>query len=90
MGERFSNHKYDIKNRPQQNELATHCHKHKHHDTEKDLEVFIIDYGIPLVGLQKLLEDKYICKLQTLYPIGMNVEIGPYANEMYKCWKSTP
>ena len=64
MSELFSKHKYDIKNRPQQIELATHCHKHKHHDTEKDLEVFIIDHG-------------------------MN-EIGPYAREMYKYWKSTP
>ena len=90
IGERFSKHKCDIKNRPQQNELVTHCHKHKHHDTETDLEVFIIDHGIHLLGLRRLLEDKYICKLQTLYPNGMDVEIGPYAREMYKCWKSTP
>ena len=90
MGEHFSKHKYDIKTRPQQNELATHCHKHKHHDTEKHLEVFIIDSGLPMLGLRKLLEDKYICKLQTLYPNSMNVEIGHYAREKYKCWKSTP
>ena len=90
MGERFSKHKYDIKKRPQQNELATHCHKHKHRDTEKDLEVLIIDHGIHLLGLRRLPEDRYICKLQTLYPNGMNVVIGPYAREMYKYWKSTP
>ena len=58
MGERISKHKYD-KNRPQQDELATHCHKHKHHDTEKHLEVFIIDYGIPLLGLRKFIEDTH-------------------------------
>ena len=57
MSERFSKHKYNIKNRPQQNELATHCHKHKH-DTEKDLEVFIIEHGIHILGLPRLLEDK--------------------------------
>ena len=49
-----------LKIRPQQNELATHCHKYKYHNTEKELEVFIIDYGIPLLGLRKLLKDKYI------------------------------
>ena len=75
MSDRFSKHKYDIKNRPQQNELAAHCHKHKHHDTEKDLEVFIIDHGMHLLGLRILLEDKYICKLQTLYPNEINTVI---------------
>ena len=44
MSERWPKHKYDVKNRTTQNELATHCHKD--HDLEKDIEVFILDHGI--------------------------------------------
>ena len=36
MSEQCSKHKYDVKNRPTQNELATHCHKD--HDLVKDLK----------------------------------------------------
>ena len=86
MSDRFSKHKYDIKNRPKQNELAAHCHND--HDIENDLEVFILDHGIPLLEHRKFLEDQYICKLQTLQPNGMNIDIGPYAKEMYRCWTS--
>ena len=86
MSERFSKHKYDIINRPEQNELAAHCHKD--HDLENGLEVFILEHGIPLLQHRKLLEDKYICKLQTCQPNGMNVDLGPYGKEMYECWAS--
>ena len=34
MAKRWSKHKYDIRNRPDQNELATHCHHN--HDIEKE------------------------------------------------------
>ena len=86
MSDRFSKHKYDIKNRPKQNELAAHCHKN--HDIENDLEVSILDYRIPLLEHRKFLEDQYFCKLQTLQPNGMNIDIGPYAKEMYRGWTS--
>ena len=86
MSEWWSKHKYDVKNRPTQNELATHCHKD--HDLEKDIEVFILDHGIHSLEERKHLEDKYICKLQTLQSNdrGMNRETGPYAKEMYQLW----
>ena len=68
MSNRYSKHKYDIKNRPKQNELASHCHDD--HDIEKDLELFILDHGISSLQKRKFLEDRYICKLQTLHPSG--------------------
>ena len=82
MAERFSKHKYDIKNRPQQNELA----EHKGHNIEKDLDIFILDHGIPDLKRREFLEDKFICKLQTMPPHGLNTKIGSYAKEMYRCW----
>ena len=89
MSDRWSKHKYDVKNRPTQNELATHCHKD--HDLEKDIEVFILDHGIHLLEERKRLEDKYICKLQTLQSNdgGMNRDTGPYAKEIYQLWTTT-
>ena len=86
MSERFSKHKYDIRKRPQQNELAEHCHGT--HDPEKDLEIYILEHGIPELGRRELLEDKYICKLQTMQPHGLNINIHSYAKEMYKSWTS--
>ena len=86
MSVRFSKHKYDIKKRPEQNELSTHCANN--HDPEKDLEVSILDSDLKDVQQRKFMEDRFICRLQTLQPTGMNSEIGPYGIEMYQCWKS--
>ena len=41
MAVRWSQHKYDIRKRPDQNELSKHCCRN--HNLEKDLEVFILD-----------------------------------------------
>ena len=86
MGNRWSKHKHDIIYRPTQNELATHCHKN--HDLEKDLEVYILDHGIPLFAERERMEDRYICKLQTHHSNkgGMNSDVHAYAKEMYELW----
>ena len=86
MADRFSKHKYDINKRPQQNELAEHCHGT--HDIQTDLEVSILDHGIPDAKQREFLEDIFICKLQTMPPHGLNVNIHSYAKEMYECWST--
>ena len=40
----YGKHKYDIKKGPDQNELAAYCHPD--HNVSKDLELYIVDYGI--------------------------------------------
>ena len=89
MSTRWSKHKYDIINRPSQNELATHCHKH--HDLEKDLEVYILDHGIPVFAERERMEDRYICQLLTHQSNkgGMNIDVHLYAKEMYQLWTKT-
>ena len=79
---RWSKHKYDILNRPGQNELATHCHKN--HDLEKDLDVYILDHGIHSFAERERMEDRYICKLQTHQSNngGMNSEVHAYAKKL--------
>ena len=87
MATRWSKNKWDIINRPNQNELATHCHHN--HDLEKDLEVTILDHGFPLLSERERMEDRYICRLQTLQSNGggMNIETHAYAKEMYQLWE---
>ena len=63
MAVRWSEHKYDIRKRPDQNELSKHCCRN--HNLAKDLEVFILDYGYDRLDERERIEDKYICRLQT-------------------------
>ena len=84
ISKRFSKHKYDTANRPQQNEFTQHCEKN--HDLSKDIEIYILDHGIPSLPARERMEDRFICKLQTLEPTVMNKRIGSYAKEMYKLW----
>ena len=86
MCDRYGKHKYDIKKRPDQNELATHCHQN--HDVSRDLEIYIVDYGIHNLEERKRREDKVICQLQTMGRHGLNEVIGQYAKEMYATWTS--
>jgi len=87
LNTRFSKHKYDIKNRPDNSELAEHFNKN--HDINKDLEIYILETDIPNHQRRILLEDRWMCKLQTLQPTGMNKDGGSYLKEMYPSWTSS-
>ena len=82
---RFSKHKYDFKKRPDNSELAEHFHQN--HDF-KDLEIYILQTDIANVNERLYLEDKWMCRLQTQQPTGLNKEGGNYVKEMYTCWTS--
>ena len=84
MSVRWGQHKHDIKKRPDQNEVATHCHAD--HNIDKDIEVFILAHGIDNEKERERLEDKLICKLQTMGKHGLNERINAYAKEMYATW----
>jgi hypothetical protein len=86
MTDRWGKHKHDVKHRPMQNEFATHCHKD--HDLDRDVEAFILAYGIQDDGKRERLEDKLICKLQTMGDHGLNSKVNAYAKEMYTTWTS--
>ena len=84
---RYSGHKYDINNRPDNCDFAKHCARTPH-VLDEDLEFFIIEHGIHDESARKRAEDKYICKLQTLKGTGINCDLGSYAKEMYTSWTS--
>ena len=81
LSERFSKHRYDIKNRPDNNELAKHFHGS--HNLNDDLNVTILQNNIKTASARRYHVGKWICKLKTLAPHGLNTEIGDYAKEMY-------
>ena len=86
LQDRMSKHRYDCKRRPDNTELSAHFHRKKH-DPEKDMEIFILQTGLKTVEEREFYEDRWICLLQTLQPKGINKEVHPYAQSMYKCFK---
>ena len=84
---RFCGHKYDIKRRPDNCDLAKHCRSSKH-DLEKDLGITIIEHGIQHQDRQRGAEDKYICKLQTFQGSGIDKSMRSYGREIYTTWKA--
>ena len=75
---RFSKHRYDVKSRPDNSELAEHFHKDH---TEKDMEVFILQTNLPDVKQREFFEDRWICRLQTQGEL--NTDLHQYAKDMY-------
>ena len=48
-----------------------------------DLNVTILQNNIKTVAAWRYQEGKWICKLKTLDPQGLDTEIGDYAKEIY-------
>ena len=87
LADRFSKHRYDIKNRPDNTELSAHFHDD--HNLEKDLDVVILKSNLPTATERLFYEDYWICRLQTLQPSGINIDGGNYVKEMYG-YSNTP
>ena len=51
--------------------------------TNDNLTVTISQSNIKTATARRYHEGKYICKLKTLAPHGLNTEIGDYAKELY-------
>ena len=76
LSERFSKHHYDIKNRPDNSELAKHFHES--HNSNDHLNITILQNNIKTAAARRYHEDKWICKLKRLAQHGLNSEIGDY------------
>ena len=85
LRKRFSKHRYDAKNRPDNNELAARIHKHQH-EFDKDIEVLILKGNLHQKLERELWEDKFICLLGTKAPTGLNIELKHYGRELYEAF----
>ena len=72
LRENFSKHRYDAKNRPDNNELAAHIHKYQH-EFDKDIEVLILKGNLHQKHERQLWDDK-----------GLNIELKYYGPELYE------
>ena len=81
LPERFSKRCHDIKNKPDNSELAKHSFES--HNLNGDPNVIILQNNIKTANVLRYHEDKWICKLKTLAPHNLNTETGDYAKEMY-------
>ena len=86
LRDRFAKHRHDIKKRPDNTELAEHFHTG--HD-DGDMEVLILESGIYTEEEREMREDRWICRLQTLQPTGINKSMKQYAKDMYTSYKNT-
>ena len=78
LAESLSKHCYDIKNRPDNSELAKHFYESN--NLNNDLNVTILQNNIKTAATRRYHEDKWICKLKSLAPHGLNTDS---AKEMY-------
>ena len=85
LRERFSKHSHDVKNRPDNNELAAHIHKHQH-EFDKDIEVLILKTNLHQKHERESWEDKFICVWGTKAPTGLNIELKHYGRELYEAF----
>ena len=74
-------HRYNIKNKSDISEPAKHFHESR--NLSDDLNVTILQNSIKTAAPRRYHENKWIFKLKTLVPHGLNTEIGDFAKEMY-------
>ena len=84
LATRFVKHRYDIKNRPNNSELAEHFHTG--HNMEEDLDITIVQKDLSSTSKREHMENRWMCKLQTRHGTGLNIDCGPYVKEVYNIW----
>ncbi|XP_066926568.1 uncharacterized protein [Clytia hemisphaerica] len=84
LSTRFSKHSYDIGKRPKNSELAEHFHRDH---SFADLEVMILESDFSSSAERERAEDKWMCRLQTLAPSGLNKDCHGYAKEVYQMFR---
>ena len=84
LSNRFTGHRSDTKLYPNATELAHHFHKSSTCDISRDLRVTILQQGISgSKDACEFQEDRWITRLGTKYPNGMNIELKHMAKTYY-------
>ena len=75
------NFEHNIKNKLENSKLAEHFQES--YSLIDDLNVTILQNNIETAAARRYHEGKWICKLKTLAPHDLNIEIGDCAKDMY-------
>jgi len=82
LSDRFTNHRHDVKHRPEACKLAEHFH-----DNDccfsSDLRVSVLEQVTESEDLREYKEDRWITRLQTMNPSGMNAAYGTDFGSVY-------
>ena len=72
-----------VQHQKQTRQQRTCKHFHESCNINDNLNVNIIQNNIITAATRRYHEDKWICKLKTLAPYGLNSKTGGYAKEIY-------
>ena len=87
LSQRMSKHRYDFNKRPHNNELTKHLAE-TNHSFETDIEVSILQRDVTSVQQREFVEDKFICRLGTKQPNGLNIALHQYGDDMYQSYQA--
>ena len=82
LSNRFTNHKHDAKHRPEACKLAEHFHANDC-SFDSDLRVSVLEQVTGSTALREYKEDRWITRLQTISPNGMNASYGTDFGAVY-------
>ena len=81
---RFNGHRSDVKVKQKACELSQHFHESKNCKIEKDLKVYILqDNATGTREKREFMEDRWITRLNTKLPNGMNSNLKDFAKTFY-------
>ena len=84
---RFNGHHSDVKVKPKACELSQHFHESKNCKIEKDLKVYILqDNATGTWEKREFMEDRWITRLNTKSPNGMNSNLKDFAKTFYSVY----
>ena len=86
LSNRFTNHRFDVINRPEACKLAEHFNGNNC-SFDTDLRVSVLEQVSGSQALREYKEDRWITRLQTMMPKGMNAafstDFGPIYNKLF-------
>ena len=78
LSNRFNRHRSDITHYPDRCELPKHFHQNDKCAFETDLQVSVLENIKGSEAVRKHKEDKWITRLQTIQPLGLNLSVSDF------------
>ena len=85
LSSRFNGHRSEVNVKPKSCELAQHFHENKEFNINRDLNVYILQNNITCPrDRREHFEDRWITRLDTKAPQGMNTNLKHFAKIHYE------